>query len=249
MADARTAEIAANLAAARERIANACTAAGRDPGEITLVVVTKTWPADDVTRLAGLGVTDVGENRDQEAAPKAAATRELDLTWHFIGQLQTNKAAAVARYADVVHSVDRLALVQALEKGAAKAGRTLDCLVQVNLDPDPGPQPGKPVRGGCADPPGPIAQRGGVAADEAADVAAAIDSAEHLRLRGVMGVAPLGADPAPAFVRLADALAALRAHYPGLDVMSAGMSDDLEQAVAAGATHLRVGSSVLGSRA
>ncbi|MFM7597003.1 MAG: YggS family pyridoxal phosphate-dependent enzyme [Actinomycetota bacterium] len=237
MADARTAEIAANLADVRERIANACTAAGRDPREITLVVVTKTWPADDVVRLAELGVTDVGENRDQEAAPKADATRELDLTWHFIGQLQTNKAAAVARYADVVHSVDRLALVQALEKGAAKAGRTLDCLVQVNLDPDATPETGAP------------GHRGGAAADEVADIAAAIGSAEHLRLRGVMGVAPLGADPAPPFARLADALAALRVDYPALDVMSAGMSDDLEQAVAAGATHLRVGSSVLGSRA
>lgn len=237
MADARTAEIAANLAEVRGRIEAACAAAGRDPRDITLVVVTKTWPADDVVRLAELGVTDVGENRDQEAAPKAASTEGLDLTWHFIGQLQTNKAASVARYADVVHSVDRVDLVRALEKGAAKSGRTVDCLVQVTLDPDATPETGAP------------GHRGGAEADEVAQVAAAIDAAEHLRLRGVMGVAPLGADPAPAFARLAGALAALRVDYPGLDVMSAGMSDDLEQAVAAGATHLRVGSSVLGSRA
>lgn len=231
MADPRTDEIAANLAEVHERIAAACRAAGRDPDEVALVVVTKTWPADDVVRLAALGVRDVGENKDQEASPKAAATEGLGLTWHFIGQLQSNKAGSVARYADVVHSVDRIELVTALEKGAAKAGRSVDCLVQVSLDPDA--------------PPG----RGGAHASEVAQVAAAIDEAPHLRLRGVMGVAPLGADPAPAFAILADALASLRATYPGLDVMSAGMSDDLEAAVAAGATHLRVGSSILGSRA
>ena len=231
MDDPRTQEIADNLADVRSRIDRACRAAGREPSEITLVVVTKTFPAADVARLADLGVRDVGENRDQEAAGKAADTAGRGLRWHFIGQLQTNKAASVARYADVVHSVDRVELVQALEKGAAKAGRSLDCLVQVSLDPDA------------------PAGRGGASADEVKDVAAAIDDAPHLRLRGVMGVAPLGADPAPAFDRLADSLAMLRGIYPDLDVMSAGMSDDLDEAVMAGATHLRVGSSILGSRA
>jgi len=231
MDDPRTQEIADNLADVRSRIGRACLAAGRDPSEMTLVVVTKTFPAVDVARLAELGVRDVGENRDQEAAAKAADTAGRGLRWHFIGQLQTNKAASVARYADVVHSVDRVELVQALEKGAAKAGRSLDCLVQVSLDPDA--------------PPG----RGGASADDIMSVAAAIADAPHLHLRGVMGVAPLGADPAPAFARLADSLAMLRGIYPDLDVMSAGMSDDLEEAVMAGATHLRVGSSILGSRA
>lgn len=230
MSDPRTEELRESLALTRARIDAACAAAGRDSADVTLIVVTKTWPVDDVRRLAGLGVRDVGENRDQEARVKAAETFELDLTWHFIGQLQTNKAASVARYADLVHSVDRLRLVEALDQGARKADRILDCLVEVSLDP-PGAQ-----------------GRGGVAADDAAVVASAIADADHLRLRGVMGVAPVGGDAAAAFARLAEVLSALRRDHAGLDVMSAGMSEDLEQAVAAGATHLRVGSAVLGTR-
>ena len=230
MADERTDELREGLEQARRRIASACRAAGRDPDEVTLVVVTKTWPVEDAARLASLGVRDVGENRDQEAAAKAAATEGLGLRWHFIGQLQTNKAASVARYADLVHSVDRLSLVEALEKGAAKADRVLDCLVQVSLDP-----PDQPARGGI--PP--------LAVD---DVAAAIAGSPHLRLRGVMGVAPLGGDPAQAFALLAATRDRLRQSHPDADVMSAGMSEDLEEAVAAGATHLRVGSAILGTR-
>ena len=153
MSDARTAELAANLTEVQARVDAACHAAGRDPGEVTLIVVTKTWPSDDVRRLAGLGVRDVGENRDQEAAPKAAATEGLDLRWHFIGQLQTNKAASVARYADLVHSVDRPSLVAALDKGAAKAGRRIGCLIEVDLT--------EPDSDGSADAPGQNEGRGG----------------------------------------------------------------------------------------
>lgn len=230
MADPRTIELQAALVATRQRVESACAAAGRDPGEVRVIVVTKTWPAEDVIRLAGLGVRDVGENRDQEASAKATATRQCDLTWHFIGQLQTNKAASVARYADVVHSIDRMSLVGALEKGAAKADRRIDCLVQVSLDP------------------GDVEGRGGVPPDQVAAVAAEIASSPHLRLRGVMGVAPLEGDAGAAFSRLAETLDRLRLTYPDLDMMSAGMSGDLEAAVAAGATHLRVGSAILGSR-
>ena len=226
----RTDELRIGLERARERISAACAVAGRDPTEVTLIVVTKTWPADDVRRLAALGVRDVGENRDQEAAPKATATEDLALTWHFIGQLQTNKAASVARYAGLVHSVDRPALVSALDKGAAKAGRRIDCLVQVSLDPDD------------------AEGRGGVPLEFVADMADLVASSPHLRLRGVMGVAPLGGDPAAAFARLAEARETVRRAYPDADIMSAGMSDDLEEAVAAGATHLRVGSAILGTR-
>jgi len=228
--DERMHELRDGLERTHRRIASACAAAGRDPDHVTLVVVTKNWPADDVRRLAALGVRDVGENRDQEARAKAAETADLGLTWHFVGQLQTNKAASVAGYADLVHSVDRARLVDALDRGAERAGRSLGCLVEVSLDP-----PGSPGRGG-------------VPPDQAGDVAAAIAASGHLRLRGVMGVAPLGGDAESAFSRLADVLADLRRDYPGLDVMSAGMSEDLEQAVAAGATHLRVGSAVLGTR-
>lgn len=226
----RTEELREGLARTRARIESACAAAGRDPAGVTLIVVTKTWPADDVRRLAALGVTDVGENRDQEARAKAAETAGLGLTWHFVGQLQTNKAASVARYADLVHSVDRVRLVEALDRGAERAGRRLDCLVEVSLDPD--------------GPPG----RGGAPPEMASEVADAIAASGHLRLRGVMGVAPLGADAGPAFMSLAGVLDDLRGVHPGVDVMSAGMSEDLEQAIAAGATHLRVGSAVLGSR-
>lgn len=231
MTDARTEQLREALAATRARIDAACLSSGRDPDGVTLVVVTKTWPAADIARLASLGVRDVGENRDQEARAKAA---ELpDLRWHFIGQIQTNKAASVASYADLVHAVDRLSLVTALDKGAARAGRIVDCLAEVNLD-DP------------AD--GSAAGRGGVRPEHAGEIADAIAAAPHLRLRGVMGVAPLGGDAAEAFGVLAATGADLRARHPEADLMSAGMSGDLEQAVAAGATHLRVGSAILGSR-
>jgi len=233
--DARERELTASLAAMRERVVAACRACGRDPDEVTLVVVTKTWPVDDVLRLARLGVHDMGENRDQEAAVKAAATADLNITWHFIGQLQTNKAKSVARYADVIHSVDRPALVAALEQGAARADRTLKCLIQVDLDE------------------GPHAGRGGVAPAGVGEVAEAIVAAEHLELAGVMGVAPLdefdqGRASARGFAVLQHVHSDLLATYPQATMMSAGMSGDLEEAVAAGATHLRVGSAVLGVR-
>ena len=226
----RTEQLRHGLAVVRTRIAAAADAVGRDPDSVTLIVVSKTWPADDVRRLADLGVTDVAENRDQEAVPKVQACADLDLTWHFVGQLQRNKAASVARYADVVQSVDREALVAALDRGAARAGRRLGALVQVGLDT------------------GADAHRGGCAPLDLPAVAGAIEDAEHLDLLGLMAVAPLGADPAPAFARLAGLRDDLVARFPGAEWMSAGMSGDLEQAVAAGATHVRVGSAVLGGR-
>ncbi|ACY98464.1 MULTISPECIES: YggS family pyridoxal phosphate-dependent enzyme [Thermomonospora] len=227
--EARRRELAANLDKVRRRIAAACAAAGRDPEQITLIAVTKTFPASDVRLLAGLGVAHVGENRDQEAAPKAAQCADLPLTWHFVGQLQTNKARSVARYADVVHSVDRSRLVSALSAGALRAGRTLRCLVQVSLE--------EHAEG-----------RGGAAPERVPELAAQIASAEGLELGGVMAVAPLGADPAPAFERLAQVAAELRAEHPAATIISAGMSGDLEQAIACGATHLRIGTALLGGR-
>ncbi len=221
-------DLAANLAAVRERIAKACASAGRAADEVTLVAVTKTFPASDVRLLARLGVTDIAENRDQEAAPKAAECADLPLTWHFIGQLQTNKVRSVLRYADVVHSVDRDRLVRALSREAVRTGRTPRCLVQVSLDDAEG--------------------RGGVRPEGVPALAEAIASAPGLRLAGVMAVAPLGADPAPAFARLADVAASVRAAHPEATVISAGMSGDLEQAIACGATHVRVGTALLGGR-
>lgn len=225
----RRAELAAGLAAVRERIDAARAAAGRDDA-VGLVVVTKFFPASDVRLLVDLGVREVGENRHQEAEAKAAECADLDLVWHYIGALQSNKAAAVARYAGVVESLDRPKLVRGLDRGAAERDSPLDVLVQVSLDP-PGAE-----------------HRAGAAPDDVPALAAAVEAAEHLRLRGLMAVAPLGEDPAAAFDRLARVRERLLADHPHADRLSAGMSGDLEQAVAAGATHVRVGSAILGSR-
>jgi pyridoxal phosphate enzyme (YggS family) len=240
----RRAELSENLVALRARIAVACEAAGRSPGEVTLVAVTKTFPASDVRLLASLGVTDVGENRDQEAAPKAARCADLTppLRWHFVGQLQVNKCASVVRYADVVHSVDRMRLVQALATRARAAGRLITCLVQVNLDPDAG-QRGEP---GNADESGP--PRGGALPADIPALADAIESQAGLVLGGVMAVAPLGQPPRPAFARLREVAGALRGAHPGAMMISAGMTGDLDDAIAEGATHVRVGTALLGGR-
>ncbi|WP_435596073.1 YggS family pyridoxal phosphate-dependent enzyme [Streptomyces albogriseolus] len=232
----RKEELAANLARVEERIAAACDAAGRGRDEVTLIVVTKTWPASDVRVLSGLGVRHVAENRDQDAAPKAASCADLPLVWHFVGQLQTNKVRSVVGYADVVQSVDRARLVSALSKEAVRAGREVGCLVQVAFDA------GADGRG----------ERGGVAPSGVAELADLVAGAEGLRLDGLMTVAPLTGEYAgrqqAAFERLMDLSTDLRRTHPAANMVSAGMSADLEQAVAAGATHVRVGSAVLGVR-
>jgi pyridoxal phosphate enzyme (YggS family) len=230
----RAERIAANLAALRERIAAACDAAGRPAGDVTVIAVTKTFPASDVRVLAGLGVADVGENRDQEAAPKAAACADLGLRWHFVGQLQTNKAASVVRYAHTVHSVDRGRLARALGARALSADRRVRCLVQVNLDPDSAA--------------GVLGPRGGADPADALAVADAVAAEEGLELGGVMAVAPRGGDPAAAFARLRAVAESVRDRYPQARMVSAGMSGDLEAAVANGATHVRVGTALLDDR-
>ena len=225
----RAEEIAAGLASVRRRIEEASAAAGRD-APAGLVVVTKYFPASDVRVLADLGVSDVGENRHQEAQAKAAECADLGLRWHFIGGLQSNKAAAVAAYADVVESLDRPKLVGGLQRGAQERGAVLDVLLQVSLDP--------PTSEG----------RSGAAPADLPALAARVAECDALRLRGLMAVAPLGEDPDAAFARLADVRAQLLEAHPGADVLSAGMSGDLEAAVRHGATHVRVGSAVLGPR-
>lgn len=224
----RAADIAAGLERTHKRVAEACAAAGRDRSELTIIVITKTYPATDVAILSDLGVRDIGENRDQEAAAKAAECAGLPVRWHFVGQLQTNKANSVARYASVVHSVDRPRLVRALDRAAGNEGRRLDCLVQVSLDGAPG--------------------RGGVMADGVSEIAGMIADAASLRLAGVMAVAPLEAEPGPAFAELARISGWLRKEHPEATWISAGMSADMEAAIAHGATHLRVGSAILGKR-
>jgi PLP dependent protein len=227
--DRRT-ELAANLAAVHDRIAAACAASGRATAEVQLIAVTKTFPVPDIMILHELGVDDVGENKDQEAAPKAAACAAAGpaLRWHFVGQLQVNKAASVASYAYMVHSVDRLRLVEALGRRAVDAGRQLRCLVQVSLDGEAG--------------------RGGAEPGEVSGLADAIAARDGLLLGGVMAVAPLGDPARPAYARLREIAEMVRAAHPGAQVISAGMSGDLGEAIAEGATHVRIGTALLGGR-
>ncbi|MFJ9419522.1 YggS family pyridoxal phosphate-dependent enzyme [Streptomyces sp. NPDC101227] len=236
MTDVRRTQLADNLARVEERIAAACATAGRPRDDVHLIVVTKTYPASDVRLLAELGVRQVAENRDQDAAPKAAECADLPLTWHFVGQLQTNKVRSVARYAGIVQSIDRARLVTALSKEAVRAERELGCLIQVALDAESGEQ----------------GSRGGVAPDGVAALADAIAGAQGLRLDGVMTVAPLSGPYAgrqlAAFERLMEISTDLRVNHPAANMVSAGMSADLEDAVQAGATHVRVGTAVLGVR-
>jgi pyridoxal phosphate enzyme (YggS family) len=229
--------LADNLRAVRARIDAAARAAGRDPGSVALLAVSKTWPADAVRALHALGQADFGENRAQELLAKAQQLRDLEaadlpLQWHFIGQLQRNKAAAVARVGAVVHSLDRAALIAPLDRVGQEAGRPVEVFVQVDLG---GPE-------------GDLAARGGAAPEDVAALADAVAEAPGLRLRGLMAVAPRGEEPAPAFARLAELAARLRVDHPAAVDVSAGMSGDLEAAVASGATIVRVGTALFGER-
>ena len=222
-------DLRSRLAAVDERIADAARAAGRDPAELTRIVVTKFHPASLVAELHGLGVRDVGENRQQELSRKVVEVGDLgDLRWHFIGQAQTNKARAIRAAASVVHSVDRARLADALDAAAEPADPVLDVLLQVNLTDDPG--------------------RGGVAPAELEALAEHAAGLASLRVRGVMAVAPLDEPPADAFERLRRSADALRTVVPDADWISAGMTADFAEAIAAGATHLRIGSAITGPR-
>jgi pyridoxal phosphate enzyme (YggS family) len=226
----RKLQLQSNLDIVQQEISDACIVAQRSPSEVTLIVVTKTWPASDVELLAQLGVTDVGENRDQEAKPKFDEVKDLNLTWHAIGQLQTNKAKSVATWADVVHSVDRFDLVTALGKAVTSRTTPLAVLIQVDLDPSPKDN------------------RGGAAPSQVLELADLITRTPGLVLQGVMGVAPLGGDDAQAFALLQQVSQQVQAQNSGADWISAGMSGDFETALKFGATHLRIGSSILGNR-
>ncbi|GHD00979.1 YggS family pyridoxal phosphate enzyme [Zhihengliuella salsuginis] len=256
--EARRADLAERLGRVRRRIADATAAAGR-ADEPELIVVTKFFPADDVRHLAALGVRQVGENRDQEAGAKAADTDDLVLRRHFIGQLQTNKAKSVVKYADVVQSIDRPQLVAALGKAMRREHErraedglpdrgTLEVLIQVDLRTaeqlerdarEPAPEGGNRAA---------TLGRGGAAPADVHSLAALVEEDPNLELGGVMAVAPLGGEPAAAFARLMRISRELQQEHPHATTVSAGMSQDLEEAVAAGATHLRIGSDVLGPR-
>ncbi|SDH42907.1 hypothetical protein SAMN04515691_1529 [Leifsonia sp. 98AMF] len=220
--------LAERLAAVREGVADAARAAGRSPDELTTIVVTKFHPASLVRELAALGVHDVGENRHQEAQEKAAELADLDLTWHFVGQLQSKKARQARRYASVIHSVDRFSLVDALAAREGEGDPDVDVFVQLNLTDDPA--------------------RGGVADRDLEPLVEHVLAAPGLNLLGVMAVAPLGETPASAFERVRAASDRVRILAPEATSISAGMSQDYREAIAAGATHLRIGTAITGNR-
>jgi pyridoxal phosphate enzyme (YggS family) len=236
--DARRTELAESLSAVEGRIARACAAVGRPRCAVQMLAVTKTFPALDAALLADLGVRDLAENRDQEAGPKADEVARLrpdvGVRWHMVGRLQRNKARSVARWAAEIQSVDSERLAAALANGvraAIDAGervQPLDVLVQVSLD-------GDPARGGC-----PLG--------ELPELADSVNRSGALRLRGLMAVAPLEADLDASFERLAVAGEKLRRDHPDAIELSAGMSRDLEQAIAHGSTCVRVGTALLGRR-
>ena len=230
----RSEELQANLRLARERIEKACLAAGRSADEVTLVAITKTFPVSDVRALAALGVQDVGENREQELKVKAPEC--TDVTWHFVGQLQSKKARSVVRHASVVHSVDRSSLVTALSKAAVAEERTVRCLLQVSL-----------ASYGSAEAATGFS-RGGVEPNAVLELAGEVADADGLELGGVMAVAPLGSDPDEAFDALRVVASRLRSEHPKADWISAGMTGDLDAAIRQGATHVRLGRALLGTR-
>lgn len=229
MSSDRLAELALNLAEVNARVDAACVAAHRLRSEVQVLAVTKTFPASDLDLLAQLGCTDIGESRDQEArAKKEEVVRPL--RWHMIGQVQRKKAKHVAVWADIVESVDRIELATALDAGAGLAGKSLDVLIQVSLDPLGLPN------------------RGGVSRDKLAPLAEDLLAATHLNLAGIMAVAPLEGDAQAAFELLANTHLRLLRIAPEATIVSAGMSGDLEAAIAHGATQVRIGGALLGNR-
>lgn len=206
----------------RDEISKAAISAGRSLDEITLIAVTKTFPASDVEILRDLGVTDFGENRDADAAPKAAAVAG---TWHFQGQIQSNKLKSITSWANVIHSLDEIRHFEVIEKSAP---HPLEIFCQVSLDGSEG--------------------RGGVSEQKLYELAQAIEKSATHTLQGLMAVAPLGVDPSDAFSKLSVIHKAFMVDFPKANKLSAGMSGDYKEAIAHGATHIRIGSSILGSR-
>ena len=217
--------IAENLNNVRRGIDDVAIAVGRAPSDITLIVVTKTYPSSDIEILHSLGITNIGENRDQEARSKFPFVN-AELSWHHIGQLQRNKVKSVLTWADVIHSIDRSDLV--MEVGR-RAGRPVDIFLQVSLDSD-------------------SIGRAGALESELKRLGETCAQFEYLRLQGLMAVAPLQVPAAQAFERLREIHLRFMQDFPHAIALSAGMSQDYEDAIKFGATHVRIGSSILGSR-
>jgi pyridoxal phosphate enzyme (YggS family) len=214
------------------RIASACLASGRNESDVELVAITKNHPAEVVAELVDLGHLHFGENRDQEASPKSLRLAEIrpdsKPTWHFVGQLQSNKVKSVLRYARVIHSIDRASLVSELAKQLPKFEGSYSGFIELNLTADPG--------------------RGGVLPENLPALAESVLNLENFELLGVMAVAGLGEDPKAEFEKVLSASSKLQELAPSANQLSIGMSEDFEVAIAMGATHIRVGSAITGPR-
>ena len=221
-------ELSRRLGEVDAKIAARLAANKRDPGSVTRIVVSKFHPSSLVRELEALGVRDFGENRDQEAAAKSTEVSDLDINWHFIGQLQSNKVKSVLGYASVVHSLDRVSLLDALAKQTLQREVPLDVFIQVNLTDDPG--------------------RGGVNPVELLSFADSVAVASGLNLLGVMAVASLDGEEERDFSKVAALSEGLRIEHPEAKMISAGMSNDYELAIDYGATHLRIGTAITGNR-
>ena len=217
----RKEEITRNLQDVKERINRAAESAGRDPAEVKLIVVTKTFPVSDIEILRDLGEANFGENRDQEAGPKAEI---ISATWHFQGQIQSNKIKSICQWADVIHSISSEKEILKF----AQSERKHQLFLQVSLDGQAG--------------------RGGASPAELAQLADLVNESNNLELLGLMAVAPIGVEPEKAFADLAQINQGFQSQFPNSKYLSAGMSGDFEAAIKFGATHIRVGSSILGSR-
>lgn len=227
----RVDEIALALTRVEKRINDACLSAARLRDDVTLIVVTKTYPASDVQILQGLGINNFGENRDNEGVEKSAATKEVSrrFYWHYQGEIQSNKIASVARWADTVHSLDNLSHLEKFDRALEIIGdKSLEVFVQVSLDANP--------------------TRSGLGESQVMQMCQAVVDSSHLTLMGVMSVPPVGADLELSFSKIAEIAGTVRNHFPEARYLSAGMSGDFEVALAYGATHIRIGSQILGSR-
>ena len=222
----RKAELSCSLQDVRWRILDATVKASRAVEEVTLVAVTKTYPASDVEILHQLGVTDFGENRSAEGLEKSAL---VPAHWHFQGQIQSNKIAAISSWAHTVHSLDDLSHVAKFDRAVGEIPeKRLNIFIQISLDGD--------------------STRAGVRGDDLIAMGQAISSAKNLDLVGLMVVPPVQAEPEKAFSEVAGLAQRFRQDFPMAQLLSAGMSGDYEIAIAYGATHIRVGSQILGTR-
>ena len=222
----RREELSENLGAIRSRISVAAQNSGRSTEEITLIVVTKTFPAADAQILYELGVRDFGENRDQEASIKSTGLPD-DCRWHFQGQIQSNKLKSIANWADVLHSIDDLAHARKLDSLLSQDSKK-DIFIQVSLDSLP--------------------NRGGVLPELISEFLDEVSAFSNLNVRGLMAVAPLDEEPVRAFLRLKELSDRVVKEHPEAREISAGMSNDFEAAISQGATHIRIGSQILGVR-